>query len=149
MHRRAVLAFSLLAACSSRSSNESEPDAAPALRSDRPLAAVGRAGRLHFSFELEPASPRVGELFQVVTTVRDARSGVPLERAEFELDATMPQHGHGMSTRPEHREQGEGRYLTEGMKLHMPGRWELRARARTPSIDDEIALVYEQPVSGS
>lgn len=112
------------------------------------LGGIGRSGRLRFELELDPASPRVGELFRVTTTVRDARSGAAFEHASFTLDATMPQHAHGMATRPEHRELGGGRYRTEGMKLHMPGVWELSAHARTPATEDSIALTYEQPVTG-
>jgi hypothetical protein len=41
------------------------------------------------------------------------------------VDATMPQHGHGMNYRPTVEPLGEGRYRVNGMLLHMPGRWQL------------------------
>jgi hypothetical protein len=83
----------------------------------------------------------------VVTTIRDAGSGAPLEDATFMLDAGMPSHGHGMSTRPEHRELGRGRYVSEGMKFHMPGAWELTVGVTADGVADTIAFEYVQPVT--
>jgi hypothetical protein len=53
-----------------------------------------------------------------------------------------------MATDPQHRELGAGRYLSEGMKFHMPGPWELEARAIADHLEDVFALEYEQPVRG-
>jgi hypothetical protein len=41
------------------------------------------------------------------------------------VDATMPEHRHGMNYRPTLASKGDGRYLAEGLMFHMPGRWEL------------------------
>ena len=41
------------------------------------------------------------------------------------VDATMPEHGHGMNYRPRVTALGAGRYRAEGLLLHMPGRWQL------------------------
>jgi hypothetical protein len=118
-----------------------------AMRTVGALEGTGRLGMLRFELELEPSRPSVGELFRVITTVRDARSGAPVEDASFVLDAAMPAHGHGMSTRPEHRPLGHGRYLSEGMKFHMPGAWEITASASVGPLQDTIVLEYMQPVT--
>jgi hypothetical protein len=60
----------------------------------------------------------------------------------------MPTHGHGMATRPEHHEIGAGRYLSEGMKFHMPGPWEITAHVAAGRLEDTITLDREQPVTG-
>ncbi len=39
------------------------------------------------------------------------------------VDADMPAHRHGMNYRPSVRALGDGRWLAEGLLLHMPGRW--------------------------
>jgi hypothetical protein len=39
------------------------------------------------------------------------------------VDADMPAHRHGMNTKPELVEQGEGRYQVDGMLFHMAGEW--------------------------
>lgn len=41
------------------------------------------------------------------------------------VDATMPQHGHGMNYRPTVEALGGGRFRASGLLLHMPGRWQL------------------------
>ena len=48
-----------------------------------------------------------------------------LEGVELSVDAAMPEHGHGMNRVPEVRHAGDGRYVVDGMLLHMPGRWEV------------------------
>ncbi|KYG02888.1 hypothetical protein BE21_54030 [Sorangium cellulosum] len=99
------------------------------------LRGAGERGIYTFELSLDPDRPALGELFQIVTAVRDARTGAPVEGAELVLDATMPQHDHGMTTSPRHRELGGGRYLSEGMKLHMPGAWVFDVRARKDRED--------------
>jgi hypothetical protein len=50
--------------------------------------------------------------------------GQPVEGATIGVDGDMPQHGHGLPTRPQvTRYLGDGRYLVEGMKFQMGGWW--------------------------
>jgi hypothetical protein len=50
--------------------------------------------------------------------------GQPVEGAHITVDGDMPQHGHGLPTRPQvTRALGDGRYLVEGMKFQMSGWW--------------------------
>lgn len=51
-------------------------------------------------------------------------SGRPLP-TELRVDATMPDHGHGMNYKPSVQPAGAGRWRAEGLLFHMPGRWEL------------------------
>jgi hypothetical protein len=50
--------------------------------------------------------------------------GTPLP-AEVRVDASMPEHRHGMNYRPGVAARGQGLYHAEGLMFHMPGRWEL------------------------
>lgn len=52
-----------------------------------------------------------------------ARDGSRIELPR--VDATMPEHGHGMNYRPTVETLGEGRFRADGLLLHMPGRWQL------------------------
>lgn len=52
-----------------------------------------------------------------------ARDGAAVERPR--VDATMPEHGHGMNYRPTVETLGGGRFRARGLLLHMPGRWQL------------------------
>ena len=46
--------------------------------------------------------------------------GLKLER----FDAVMPEHRHGMVTKPKINALSSTEYLIEGVKLHMPGKWQ-------------------------
>ncbi len=47
-------------------------------------------------------------------------------RAELvRVDATMPEHRHGMNYRARLLPAGAGRWRVDGLVWHMPGRWEL------------------------
>ena len=41
------------------------------------------------------------------------------------VDASMPEHRHGMNYRPRIVALGGGRFRAEGMMFHMSGRWQL------------------------
>ena len=100
------------------------------------LFGLGEEGRLRFTLALEPEAPGLGELFAVVTQVVDAESGRGVEGLVVAVDATMPEHAHGMTTTPVHAEVGGGTYESEGLKLHMPGSWlfEVRASGRLQDV---------------
>jgi hypothetical protein len=72
-------------------------------------------------FRTVPASIELGRHF-AVEAVLCADAGAPtLTR----VDATMPEHRHGMNYRPTLAPKGDGRYVAEGFLFHMPGRWQL------------------------
>lgn len=57
--------------------------------------------------------------------------GAPADAVAIAVDGGMPQHGHGLPTKPEvTTDLGEGSHLIEGMKFNMDGWWTL-----TVSID--------------
>jgi hypothetical protein len=54
----------------------------------------------------------------------ETADGKPVENATITVDGDMPQHGHGLPTRPQvTRYLGNGDYKVEGLKFHMPGWW--------------------------
>jgi len=54
----------------------------------------------------------------------ETAGGRPVEHAAIAVDGDMPQHIHGLPTRPEvAKELGNGDYLVEGLKFHMSGWW--------------------------
>lgn len=99
--------------------------AAGALACDPRLAGEGVARidgkRYSVAWRAVPAI-HVGEFFrlQIATC---SREGQPMVRT-LRVDAQMPEHKHGMDYRASVRPQGPGRFVAEGMLLHMPGRWE-------------------------
>ncbi len=61
--------------------------------------------------------------FIVIEFAACARNGGAIESAQ--VDARMPEHGHGMNYRAVVAAQGKQRFRATGLLLHMPGRWEL------------------------
>ena len=43
----------------------------------------------------------------------------------LKVDATMPEHRHGMNYAPTVKKLGPGRWQAEGLMLHMPGKWRM------------------------
>ncbi|MEY4632009.1 MAG: hypothetical protein RIQ81_2129 [Pseudomonadota bacterium] len=41
------------------------------------------------------------------------------------FDARMPEHNHGMVTKPVVKSDSAGQFSVDGVKLHMPGKWVL------------------------
>ena len=76
---------------------------------------------------LEPARPlRPRQMQTVRVTVRDAE-GRAIDEAQISIDGGMPQHGHGLPTRPRvTRNLGDGLYEVEGVRFNMGGWWEFR-----------------------
>src|SRR4051812_37448829 len=76
---------------------------------------------------LEPARPlRPRQMQTVRVTVRDAE-GRAIDEAQISIDGGMPQHGHGLPTRPRvTRNLGDGIYEIEGVRFNMGGWWEFR-----------------------
>jgi hypothetical protein len=68
-------------------------------------------------------------------------AGDPVLKAQIDVDGGMPQHGHGLPTRPRvTKELGDGRYLVEGMKFSMTGWWELKLRLQSAGVADEVTF---------
>ena len=76
---------------------------------------------------LEPARPlRTRQMQTVRVTVRDAE-GRAIDDAQISIDGGMPQHGHGLPTRPRvTRSLGDGVYEIEGVRFNMGGWWEFK-----------------------
>ena len=76
---------------------------------------------------LEPAKPlRPRQMQTVRVTVRDAE-GRAIDDAQISIDGGMPQHGHGLPTRPRvTKNLGEGMYEIEGVRFNMGGWWEFK-----------------------
>ncbi len=52
--------------------------------------------------------------------------GKPVSNAQITVGGGMPDHDHGLPTQPQVTEEiGDGTYLLEGMRFHMPGKWQI------------------------
>jgi hypothetical protein len=84
------------------------------------------------------AAIAVGQHFAV--EVQLCPAGATLAR----VNATMPEHRHGMNYRPSLQPLGGGRWRADGLMFHMAGRWELRLDVvqggRTETLRTAITL---------
>jgi hypothetical protein len=132
MVRRTVLTFATLAvaisltACSHammmiRGTGAKRPAASEFGLGPR-ASATGR-----YVATLEPVKPlRPRQMQTVRVTVRDA-DGRAIDEAQISIDGGMPQHGHGLPTRPRVTGNlGDGTYEIEGVRFNMGGWWEFR-----------------------
>ena len=84
----------------------------------------------------EPLRPRKLQTVQVA--IADA-SGQPIQDAQIAIEGGMPQHGHGLPTRPRMtKNMGNGVYEIEGVRFNMGGWWEFKLSVKTDSGTDLI-----------
>ncbi|HYE58014.1 MAG TPA: FixH family protein [Rhodothermales bacterium] len=75
----------------------------------------------------------------------ETATGTPVDTATILVDGGMPQHGHGLPTKPRvTRQMGNGDHLVEGMKFNMGGWWvvefPIRASAGTDTLVFNLSL---------
>ena len=110
----AVMMTSLLVGCITHTK---EPDLA--------LDKHSAAGIFHVTLLPPERAPAINQMHSWQLRLQDA-SGAPVTGARFLVDGGMPQHGHGLPTRPRvTREVEAGTYQIDGMKFSMTGWWEL------------------------
>ena len=67
--------------------------------------------------------------------------GTLVHGARFAVDGGMPQHGHGLPTRPRvTRELADGTYQRDGMKFSMTGWWEVKLAIDAPPGADKVTF---------
>ena len=86
----------------------------------------GGSWRLSYVPSPDPIPPV--DNFELLLQLEDAQSGEAVVGASLEMDATMPEHNHGMNTAPPVLEVGDGAYSVSGMQFHMSGHWQLDFR---------------------
>lgn len=78
------------------------------------------AGPVQLAWRAEPEAIAVSRPFALLVTL------CPADAHLLRIDASMPEHRHGMNYRPSLQELGDGVWRAEGLLWHMAGRWELR-----------------------
>jgi hypothetical protein len=97
-------------------------------------------GKFIVAVQPPAANPAINQIhsWQVKVTSPD---GTPVSHARISIDGGMPQHGHGLPTRPQvTRELTAGTYLMEGMKFSMTGWWEIKLAIQTADTTDKVTF---------
>lgn len=96
------------------------------------------SGPVQLAWRAEPAPIAVSRPFALIVTL------CPADARLLRVDATMPEHRHGMNYRPSLRPLGGGVWRVEGLLWHMGGRWELRldveADGATQALRQSVTL---------
>ena len=101
---------------------------------DTDLSCSGQCRRRSSSSPCKPPAINQIHSWQVKLSTPD---GAPVAHARINVDGGMPQHGHGLPTRPlVTRELADGTYLIEGMKFSMTGWWEIKLAIQTADAAD-------------
>ena len=95
-------------------------------------------GPVQLAWRAEGGTIAVGQPFALRVTL------CPQDARLLRVDATMPEHRHGMNYRPSLQALGDGQWRAEGLLWHMAGRWELRldveAAGATQSLRRSLTL---------
>lgn len=95
-----------------------------------------------FVVDLQPPAqgPAIGQIHRWTVKVASPE-GTPVRQARITIDGGMPQHGHGLPTRPRvTQELAPGTYLLEGMKFSMTGWWDLRLDIEADGARDKAVF---------
>ncbi len=97
-------------------------------------------GKYVVTLQPPEAAPAINQIHAWRVLVASA-AGAPVSAARIAVDGGMPQHGHGLPTRPlVRREIADGTYLLEGMKFSMTGWWEIKLALQTPQGPDKVTF---------
>lgn len=93
---------------------------------DTSATRLSDAGLFRVSWSADSGTPPLNQIHTWTLHVETA-DGQPVEGATITVDGGMPQHGHGLPTRPQvTADLGNGDYRVEGMKFQMLGWWEVK-----------------------
>ncbi len=101
---------------------------------------TSRGGELQISYasNLEPLT--INQIHSWVLFV-ETSEGIPVADAELTVEGGMPEHDHGLPTRPRvTRYLGDGKYLLEGVRFHMPGAWEIQVAIEALGKQDVVVI---------
>ena len=92
---------------------------------------------IHVHSDISPL--RINEMHSWQITVLDSKSE-PVTNASISVEGGMPNHDHGLPTQPRiTSEITPGTYLLQGVRFHMPGKWECKFLV-TAGTRQEIGL---------
>ncbi len=84
--------------------------------------------------------PVINKMHTWILHIEDV-SGTGVEGAIIDVEGGMPQHNHGLPTKPRVTEDlGGGDYKLEGMRFHMSGYWEIVVSITTDSGTLKVTL---------
>jgi hypothetical protein len=81
------------------------------------------SARYVVAYRTQPGKIVIGKHFAMDLAICPKGSNPAADGVQ--INAQMPEHGHGMNYTPTVKPAGAGRFHAEGLMFHMHGRWEL------------------------
>ena len=110
--------------------------ACPLARATPPTMTLGPVQAV---WQALPETIAVGQPFALLVTLCPAHAQL------LRVDATMPEHRHGMNYRASVEALGEGRWRVEGLLWHMRGRWDLTLDVREQGVEYRLRQSVDLP----
>lgn len=130
--RAILVALCVYAAFAWAQGSSAQPDTEASRLSDEKHFVV------RFTSHLDPIA--INTMHAWTLHIQD-RSGKPVTDATVEVEGGMPDHDHGLPTRPRvTQNQGGGDYLLEGMKFHMGGGWQVTLVIQQGETSDRVTF---------
>lgn len=96
-------------------------------------------GSVQAVWQALPQTIAVGQPFALLVTL------CPAQAQLLRVDATMPEHRHGMNYRASVTALSDGRWRVEGLLWHMSGRWELTLDVLDQGVEYRLRQSVELP----
>ena len=142
------IAMSVMVACTNNTSATPDGPTAHVPVSDKPTLTssgldysttrLSESGLFRVSYTSSESVVPVNQMHQWTLHVETV-DGELVEDATITVDGDMPEHGHGLPTRPQVTAYlGNGDYLVEGMKFQMGGWWVMDFTITTNGHTDAV-----------
>ncbi len=101
---------------------------------------AGEGADLRVTYTTPAGPPQINRIHSWILHLETA-DGKPVESARVVVEGGMPEHDHGLPTRPRVTEElGGGDYRLDGMRFHMSGYWEIVVTVETDGGDSVVVL---------
>ena len=101
---------------------------------------ASEGGRYRATIRPQPDTIPQGRLHRW-TLHLETVDGAPVDSAVVAVDGGMPQHGHGLPTKPRvTRHAGNGDHVVDGMKFNMGGWWVVKFRVDAAPGRDSVVF---------
>ena len=102
--------------------------------------AVFADDHLRVTYTAPPGLPDINRMHSWILHVESAE-GVAVENATISVTGGMPEHDHGLPTRPRVTEElGDGDYRLDGVRFHMRGYWEIEVTITTEDTTSVVVI---------
>ena len=95
---------------------------------------------LRVTYTTPDGPPQINRMHSWILHLETA-DGTPVENARIVVEGGMPEHDHGLPTRPRvTKELGDGDYRLDGVRFHMSGYWEIVVTVAMDGGDSVVVI---------